>query len=284
MFGVTGEPRTWFNTIPEATAPATANIPDGAAGMGGSALTNEYFDASWYELQMLLHSGNHRHRDRLPVDWVYLIGRFLDLNRESRRPEPARLLVAVIKAMQSTDPSIGPDNRAQGWRPSQNVDPTIMVSAVWAPIFQPFSGDIKRAITESSLRRGCTRTCSIPWRDILRLVYRSGVTPHRRVSEASLAAMCRNSRRYSRKPGSIPKSFDSLSGGERVSPRWLRAFSMPHAGPLETESRERARMAKSKKRMQAAGCGRAFEDPFDTHFLYPRFIWTQPAQVRDADH
>ncbi|PYU19329.1 MAG: hypothetical protein DMG32_24705 [Acidobacteria bacterium] len=52
--------------------------------MGGSALTNEYFDASWYELQMLVNSGNHRHRDRLPVDWVYLIGRYLDVYRESR--------------------------------------------------------------------------------------------------------------------------------------------------------------------------------------------------------
>jgi hypothetical protein len=57
LFGVTGESRTWFNTIPEATAPSTVNIPDGPAGMGGSALTNEYFDASWYELQMLVGPG-----------------------------------------------------------------------------------------------------------------------------------------------------------------------------------------------------------------------------------
>jgi len=162
LFGVTGESRTWFNTIPEATAPTTVNIPDGPAGMGGSALTNEYFDASWYELQMLVNSGNHRHRERLPVDWVYVIGRFLDLYRESQRPEPARLLVAVIKAMQSTDPSIGPDNRAQGWRPSQNVDPTIMVSAMWAPIFQPFSGDIKRAITESLLTAWLDKNVQYP--------------------------------------------------------------------------------------------------------------------------
>src|SRR2546427_7901199 len=35
--------------------------------------------------------------------------------------------VALIKAMQSTDPRIGPEDFAQGWRPSQNVDPTIMV-------------------------------------------------------------------------------------------------------------------------------------------------------------
>ena len=131
LFGATGESRTWFNTIAAATAPAAANIPDGPSGMGGSALTNEYFNASWYELQVLLNSGNHRHRDRSPVDWVYLIGEFQDLYRESRRPEPARLLVAVIKAMQSTDPRIGPDDRAQGWRPNQNVDPTIMVSEAW---------------------------------------------------------------------------------------------------------------------------------------------------------
>src|SRR5205823_11597876 len=67
LFGVTGESRTWFNAIPAAAAPAAVNIPDGPAGMGGSALTNEYFNASWYELQVLLNSGNHRHRDRSPL-------------------------------------------------------------------------------------------------------------------------------------------------------------------------------------------------------------------------
>ena len=116
LLGTTGEPRAWFNTIPAATAPAAVNIPDGPSGMGGSALTNEYFDASWYELQILLNSGNHRHRDRGPVDWIYVIGKFKDLHGESRRPEPARLLVALIKAMQSTDPRVGPEDVAQGWR------------------------------------------------------------------------------------------------------------------------------------------------------------------------
>ena len=118
--------------------------------MGGSGLTDE-FNASWYELQVILNSGNHRHHDRTPVDWVYVIGQFLDLYRESRNPEPARLLSGVIKAMQSTDPRIGPGNRAQGWRPRQNVDPTIMVSETWAPVFQPVSSDARRAITESLL-------------------------------------------------------------------------------------------------------------------------------------
>jgi hypothetical protein len=149
LFGATGEPRTWFNTIPAATAPAAVNIPDGPSGMGGSALTNEYFDASWYEVQVLLNSGNHRHRDRLPIDWIYVIGRFQDLYGESKRPEPARLLVALIKAMQSTDPRIGPEDVVQGWRPSQAVDPTISVREAWAPMFQPLTADARRAIAES---------------------------------------------------------------------------------------------------------------------------------------
>ena len=53
--------------------------------------------------------------------------------------------------MQSTDPNIGPEDVAQGWRPGQNIDPTIMVDAEWAPIFQPLAGDAKRVITESLL-------------------------------------------------------------------------------------------------------------------------------------
>jgi len=151
LYGSDGEPRTWFNTVPAAAAPATVNIPDGPSGMGGSALTNEYFDAAWYQLQIIVNSGNHRHRNRGPIDWVYLIGRYLDLYRETRRPEPARLLLALTKAMQSTDPRIGPRNREQGWRPRQNVDPTILVSEVWTPLWASLPFDARRAITEAML-------------------------------------------------------------------------------------------------------------------------------------
>ena len=151
LFGETADARTWLNTIPAATAPATVNIPDGPVGMGGSALTNKYFDASWYELQILLNSGNHRHRDRRPIDWVYVIGRFLDLYRESHHAEPARLLVAVIKSLQSTDPRLGPEDGAHGWHPRQGIDPTILISDTWAPQFQPLDAAVKRAITEGML-------------------------------------------------------------------------------------------------------------------------------------
>jgi hypothetical protein len=162
FFGETGESRTWFNSVPAETAPSLVNIPDGPSGMGGSALTNEYFDASWYQLQVLLNSGNHRHRGREPVDWIYQVGKFYDLYRESQRPEPARLLVTMIKAMQSTDPRVGPDDVLQGWRPAQNVDPTIMVSANWAPMFAPLPRDAKRAITESFLTAWLDKNLQYP--------------------------------------------------------------------------------------------------------------------------
>jgi len=151
FYGATGEPRTWFNTVALATAPAEENIPDGPNGMGGSALTNEYFDNAWYEVQILLNGGNHRHNGRQPVDWVYLIDHIRGMYGESQRPEPVRALVAVIKAMQSTDPKTGPDNQLRGWRPDATVDPRIMIHSDWAPIFRTLQPDVRRAITEDML-------------------------------------------------------------------------------------------------------------------------------------
>jgi hypothetical protein len=87
-------------------------------------------------VQLLVNSGNHRHHARSPIDWVYVIGRFLDLQQQSGNPEPGRLLVAVIKALQSTDPAIGPANIAEGWRPDQTVDPRIMIGGRWSQAFE----------------------------------------------------------------------------------------------------------------------------------------------------
>jgi len=162
LFGLTADSRTWCNTIPAETAPSAAQIPDGLAGVGGSALTNEYFTASWYELQIILNSGNHQHRDRGPVDWVYLIGRFLDLYGQTHQAEPARLLVAVIKALQSTGPNLGPDDFNQGWRPDQNIDPRIMISPVWAPIFKPLPIEVHQALTSSLLAAWMDKNLEYP--------------------------------------------------------------------------------------------------------------------------
>jgi hypothetical protein len=162
FFGPAADSRSWFNTLPADTAPSAAHIPDGAAGAGGSGLTNEYLSASWYELQILLNNGNHQHRDRVPVDWVYVIGRYRDLYGQTHRPEPARLLVAVIKALQSTDPHLGPDNLTQGWRPDQNVDPRIMISAAWAPVFKPLPIEVHQALTAALLAAWMDKNLQYP--------------------------------------------------------------------------------------------------------------------------
>ena len=151
VLGKGPEARVWCNTIPAETAPAAVHIPNGPAGVGGSGLTSEYLSASWYELQILLNSGNHRHRNREPLDWVYVIGHFQELYALSHQPEPVRLLVAVAKAFQSTDPHLGPDDFSQGWRPDQNVDPRIMISPKWQPIFRPFPPNVRRNLTQSLL-------------------------------------------------------------------------------------------------------------------------------------
>ncbi|HEX3351588.1 MAG TPA: hypothetical protein VHS34_02100 [Terriglobales bacterium] len=162
MFGVTADSHTWCNTIPAEAAPAAAHIPNGMAGVGGSGLTNEYFNAAWYELQIVLNSGNHQHRDRSPVDWTYLVAQFLDVQAQTHRPEPARLLVAVIKALQSADPNLGPDNLKQGWRPNDNIDPRIMISPVWAPIFKPLPIEVRQALTTSLLAAWMDKNLQYP--------------------------------------------------------------------------------------------------------------------------
>ena len=169
FFGANAESRTWCNSVPGDTAPAAANIPSGPNGVGGSALSNEYLSASWYELQIILNSGNHQHRDRTPVDWVYLIGQFRDLYLETKYPEPVRLLVAVTKALQSSDPHLGPGDYDQGWRPDQNVDPRIMISRNWALFFRPFPPGVRRALTESLLAAWMEKTLKYPVTEYLPL-------------------------------------------------------------------------------------------------------------------
>jgi len=174
LFGLTAEPRTWCNTIPAETAPSESHIPDGPAGVGGRALTNEYFTASWYELQIVLNSGNHQHRDRGPVDWVYLIGRFPDLYFQTHQAEPTRLLVAVTKALQSTDPHLGPDDLRQGWRPDQNIDPRIMISSAWAPMFKPLPIEVHQVVTASLLAAWMDKNLQYPIAKYLPI----GLSPH----------------------------------------------------------------------------------------------------------
>ena len=174
FFGPIAESRTWCNSVAAETAPAAAHIPNGPAGVGGKALTNEYLTASWYELQIVLNSGNHQHHDRQPVDWVYAIHEFRQLYEQTHEAEPARLLVAVTKALQSCDPHLGPADYDKGWRPEKNVDPRILVSAGWKAMFAPLPGEVRRALTQSMLSAWMDKNQQYPIAEYLPLP----VPPH----------------------------------------------------------------------------------------------------------
>ena len=205
LFGPIADSRTWCNTVAGDAAPAAAHIPNGPAGVGGSALTNEYLTSAWYELQIVLNSGNHQHREREPVDWVYVIGGFLDLQAQTHQPEPARLLVAVTKALQSSDPRLGPDNLKQGWRPNDNIDPRIMISPVWAPFFKPLPVEVRQALTTSMLAAWMDKNLEYP------------ITKHLPVG-------------VPRRPYSQPGYYGDISGGKVwESARQFRDAGVPAA-------------------------------------------------------
>ncbi len=152
----------WSNVVAADTAPATVNIPDSANGMGGSGLTNEYFNNAWYELQMLLNDGGHQHHGRGPVDWVYVAGHERELERWSGMPEPGRVLVTVIAAMQSTGQEIGPQDKARGWQPDQTIDPRMMVAPEWRETFAGLPPAERRAITQAWLSAWLEKCTSYP--------------------------------------------------------------------------------------------------------------------------
>ncbi len=154
--------RTWPNVIAADTAPASANIPDGVNGMGGSALTNEYFNNAWYALQTVVNSATHLRHGRGPLDWPYLAGRFLDLEKVSGRPEPGRLMITVIKGMQASNARLGPENLAEGWRPEQGIDPRILVDREWTPMFASLDAETKRAMTQALLTAWLDKSVSYP--------------------------------------------------------------------------------------------------------------------------
>jgi hypothetical protein len=148
--GGSGEMGTWLNTIPAATSPASLRIPDSPSGMGSSGIGNEYFNNAWYELQLLVDGSNHGRNPAMRVDWVYQLHRYLDLQQLTHHAEPGRALVAIICALQSTNPSAGPAD-ADGWQPDRNVDPRILVAPEWADTFATLAPEYRLGLANAML-------------------------------------------------------------------------------------------------------------------------------------
>jgi hypothetical protein len=231
--GASADSHTWFNTIPAETAPTSAHIPDGPAGVGGSALTNAYFNASWYELQILLNSGHHQHRDRDPVDWVYMVGWFQGLYAQTHQPEPVRLLVAAIKAQQSADPRLGPEDSHRGWQPDRNLDPRIMISPAWSPFFKPLPEEVHRTLTTSFLSAWIDKNLRYPISDYLPIGVRTEAYTYPTYGDITGGEVWRAARQF--RDAGVPD--DQI---ERLM-RWGSAYT-DRAARLQYEGRTRAKM------------------------------------------
>jgi hypothetical protein len=81
---------------------------------------------------------------------------------------------------------LGPDDLSQGWRPDQNIDPRIMISPVWAPIFKPLPIEVHRALTASLLAAWMDKNLQYPIAKYLPLgLRREAYTPLRAYGDIS---------------------------------------------------------------------------------------------------
>lgn len=101
-FGAKAEPRTWFGQLPFSAGPFMLNIPD-EVGIGGSALTNEYFSNAWYHTQLILNAGNGQAQGTSPVDWGYVWGKFNDMRKLTDYPEVGRQTLYWTAGLQEWD-------------------------------------------------------------------------------------------------------------------------------------------------------------------------------------
>ena len=149
----------------------SANLQPGASRTFGRC-SIESIPTFLIQIKILIHRkflSPCNYRATGPHRLVYLIGHFHDLYSQSHVPEPVRLIIAVTKAFQATNPKLGPDDFSHGWRPDQGVDPRRVVSEKWRLIFNPLSWEVRRALTESLLSAWLNKTLQYPIAEYLPL-------------------------------------------------------------------------------------------------------------------
>jgi hypothetical protein len=163
IFGSTyGEPRTWFVSFPFHSSPFALHIPSDANGIGGSALTNEYFSSVWYQVQLTLNDSNHAPQGTGPIDFPYVYGKLKDLYQMSGNPEPLRLVEFLTRGMQVTDNGVvmGQVSQISGWSPTSDGDISRLVHPDWYPMFSTLGATTTQEIMQAMLQTWFTKTSS----------------------------------------------------------------------------------------------------------------------------
>lgn len=113
LYGSAAIARMWFPLVPVVADGAPEPFHGDRTAFDGSLLTWTYATNAWHELAVILQSGSRVQRGYEPVIWPASLGYFGDLMRSSRRGEPVRFLLNLVRASQDTDRA-GPPGAA-GW-------------------------------------------------------------------------------------------------------------------------------------------------------------------------
>jgi hypothetical protein len=136
------EARGWcgYGRLAFDVSPHALNFPissDPAVNMFGTPLVQWTRGNQWYEMQILLNPGNGAHNVHLPVDWQYAYGVFNDLSNQSKRMEPMRNLLYLVKGTQEMDNGVAPTDVAHGWT-TRDTSPLDLwksgQSGIWAGV------------------------------------------------------------------------------------------------------------------------------------------------------
>ena len=94
-----GEPRGWFGQA-RTLFNLAPHIHGASKGMRGD-ITNTYYDTAWYEMQVIMNSGNRETAGLKPVDWKYHFSHIGDWKKASGVPHGMRYLAAYLKVIQN---------------------------------------------------------------------------------------------------------------------------------------------------------------------------------------
>ena len=94
-----GEVRGWFSDA-RTIFNLAPHIHGASKGYRGD-ITNTYYDTAWYELQVIINSGNRETVSLKPVDWKYHFSHIGDWKKASGVSHGTRYIAAYIKVIQN---------------------------------------------------------------------------------------------------------------------------------------------------------------------------------------
>ncbi|NND72401.1 MAG: hypothetical protein HKN43_12575 [Rhodothermales bacterium] len=111
VYGDDAEPLSWFGNSRSLfdVGPHISGPVQVSPYPHGSPLQNIFMTTAWYELQLIVNSGNRHGLSIRPMDWKYHYGHIADISKWSGIDEPVRYLKSYVKNMQeATNSRCGP--------------------------------------------------------------------------------------------------------------------------------------------------------------------------------